>query len=354
MTREQHQHSANGGKLDRSQLRVIETEQRPFIRYGIPALQAELQQGKPLRQLPLADSLPGGGESEPVDIYGLNLTYAEQRALNAVMWLLHKTGYSGHAANARADRARLEQDYGYRGPLPVLLLDGWGPYLEAYGVGKGSSGRFHSNQRSEAEEALFALAEPRQIWLQWRLNDRFYALEGPEMLVKPQRLYSGMTEEQATAQRETGRGATMTGLRIDIGPLIMVGLERGSELFALLPADLFDQINSLFNKARISNAVPLFIKYVLTWDLPEFRTKQSTLAHKLYLDYYLEQRKPAKLRARLEECFHAALKLGFLLEQPTAEIPALGDPRDPVYRFRPNPEMCSRLRADLRRQEAAA
>lgn len=284
------------------------------------------------RQLLLSEGLQGTELDDQIEITGLDLTVAEDRALHACLRLLDGTGYKGNLPPLEVNSP------GYKGhyTLPRLQTS-WPEYLEAFGLEPGTKGK----ARIEAINALEALQKPRRI----AYRRRYWTGKGKERkaisdvivtqspLIRLSKVYKALEDDQAE-QIMAGREmpGRVTNVVIEFSPLL---IDRIESFYLLKPVALHQEIESHLGSRRISPAVPLFAQWLLTKNRTPVRIGKKLLAERLRLYSLLEQRKPALLQDRLQQAIQTAQALGYLRAW---EEDAFG-----VYTFHLNPERCLRI-----------
>lgn len=295
------------------------------------------------RQLVLSEP---PAEPADIEITGLSLTVAEDKALSALQILLHRTGYQGNLQATEVESAI----YQGRFTLPRLQFTP-SEYLEAYGL-KQHKGKYRGWQREEALQALQLLAEKQRtiVYKRARYHGKGQARKKLYDVIRHKGTilqivegYKDLEEEEAT---RIEAGEVLPGrvrkLAIQFGPLIMDNIET---FFLLKPAKLHQEIEDLLGPKRISRSVSLFIEWLLIWNRTPVKIRRDELARRLRLHNLIEQRKPSELKRQLLECCETAKALGFLLEY---REDAFG-----VLTFQLNPERCKRLGQEAEEAEAA-
>ena len=285
-----------------------------------------------VRQLLLTEGMEGTELDNQIEITGLDLSVTEDKALHAILRLLDGTGYKGNMPPEEIT----PRGYRERISLPRLQIS-WSEYLEAYGLSSQTKGK----GRLEAIEALEALQKLRRV----AYRRRYLTGEGKSRrrlsdvvvtqspLIRLTKVYRGLEEEEAdqiiAGQDIPGR---VTSLVIEFSPLLV---DRIESFYLLKPVTLFQEIEDHLGSRRISQAVPLFLQWLMTKNTPTVRIAKKLLAERLRLQALLEQRKPSLLDKRLQEAIQTAQTLDYLLAY---EEDAFG-----VYTFHLNPERCSRI-----------
>lgn len=282
------------------------------------------------RQLLLTEGLEGTELDSQIEITGLDLTVAEDKALHACLRLLDQTGYQGNLPPLEM------YSQAYRGSytLPRLQIS-WPEYLEAYGLQGNTKGK----ARKDAIDALEALQQPRRIVYSRR---RPYSEKGKKLyeaivtqspVIKLSKIYPELDEEEMEQLRAghdlPGR---VTSLVIEFSPLL---IDRIESFYLLKPVGLFDEIEEYLGSKRYSPAVSLFAQWLLTKNYTPVRIAKELLAEKLRLHALLEQRKPSLLQSRLQQAIDTSLAMELLLGYDQDDFG--------VYTFHLNPERCLRI-----------
>ncbi len=275
---------------------------------------AELQKfgkGSEVKQLLLSE--PEASEPVDLEVAGLDFTVSEDKAFSALQILLDSTNYQGNEQGQETYSSRFKGSY----MLPRLSFT-YSEYFEAYGLKK-YGGRYQGAVAKEALEALRSLAEKHRTIAykrgryEGKARKKVYDIiryKGP--LIEIVEGYQGLNEEEAS---QVMAGVDMPGrvtrLAVQFGPLIVDTIET---FYLIKPVGLHKEIEDLLGGKRYSPAVSLFLSWLLMRNTKTFRIRKEELARVLRLDYLLEQRKPAMLQKRLEECCETARALGYLLD----------------------------------------
>lgn len=289
-------------------------------------------------------------EERAAESFGLILSMAEDRALSALQNLLSRTEYQGN----RPGQENIQTDFGQQ-PL-IRLVFTWSEYFEAYGLEK-RNGKYSGKAYQEAREALETLgSQVRTVGIKsGRYEDQgpkrrkvFDYIVSKRPLIDLTKLYKGLSPEEG-AEVEAGKPLLnrVTKLVVEVSGLLLYEIEKN---FVIKPANLYREIEECLKGKKGTNknksqAISLFIQYLLTLDLPEIQMKPETLAEILRLDYYLRNRKRKELKKRFQECFETALELDYLLEEVTENVSG-------NFVFKLNPDRCKRLGFKKEKQEA--
>ncbi len=302
---------------------------------------AELQKfgkGSEVKQLLLSE--PEASEPVDLEVAGLDFTVSEDKAFSALQILLDSTNYQGNEQGQETYSSRFKGSY----MLPRLSFT-YSEYFEAYGLKK-YGGRYQGAVAKEALEALRSLAEKHRTIAYKRsryessgkARKKVYDIiryKGP--LIEIVEGYQGLNEEEAS---QVMAGVDMPGrvtrLAVQFGPLVVDTIDT---FYLIKPVDLHKKIEDLFGGKRYSPAVPLFVNWLLMKNRKTWQIRKEELAHVLRLDYLLEQRKPAMLQKRLEECCETAKALGYLLEYREDEYGKL-------LILKLNPKRCGRISSE--------
>lgn len=310
----------------------------PDFRAG---MRTELQkfghEKKKTRQLILGEDSELEDLDKDVEIYGLDLSVSEDKALHAIQKLLAKTDYKGNIAG----ETRQITAFKWEGYLPGLYIT-YSEYYQAYGLKPDKDGRYHGAQAQDALSALRSLAEARRIYYKrdtWtgtgknkrKLHD---IIKTTTPLIIIHEAFKGLEAEEAETVLSGGDlpQKRETKLLITVTPLLVDEIDT---FFLLKPSALHDEIQALYSGKRVSRTISLFIEWLLTKNKKSYPVSKDTLAVILRLDYLVEQRKPTLLNKKIQEALEVALKLRFLLDY---EETSTG-----LINLTLNPERCSRI-----------
>ena len=274
---------------------------------------AELQKFEDIteaRQLLLSEDY-SGEEATEVEVTGLDFSVSENKAFSALQVLLDKTDYQGNLPGLSIYSEYYKNNF----VLPRLSMT-FSEYLDAYGLQKGSNGRYSRAQRDGALKALESLTGPRRIVYERkyykgkrRVSDMVVARSPLISLLEG---YKELEEPEAQAIRDgQSNSLRVTKLVVEFSPLFV---DRLDTFYLLKPVRLHQEIQDQTGKARISRAVSLFIEWLLTKNTKTVRISRDDLATKVRLEYLIKQRKPALTKERLDEAFQVAKDLGYLLD----------------------------------------
>ena len=283
-----------------------------------------------------------------VDGFGLDLTTEEDRALTAVQIMLSRLNYGANGESF--------ESIGFKGRFRSLRLSfTWTEFYDAYGLRPGTNGRYGGERVKRARNALLkGLTKPRRIAYERRyfkmrdgqpcpLTD-IIRVTSPILTVIEG--YEGLNEEEAIRVRAgEDLPERVTRLGVEVSPMLsdMIG-----SYYLLKPNRLHEEIEQYAGRRRVSRSVSLFIEWLLTFNRPKIFVHRQKLAVRLRLSKLIEQRKHKILDARLDECFDAALKLGYLTKWRQSD--------QGVLTFHLNPERCpkSLYRSDESRKTCDA
>lgn len=279
---------------------------------------------------------------------GLTLTVPEERALEAVLYLLDKrTDYHGETEIFPGDTG-----YKWNKTVPQIQVS-YTDYFEAYGL-KRYQGRYHGKRREEAIEALFNLSTKRHAILYERAYIHrgkrvadIIKVTGTLLNVISGSRYERLTETEA-AQVRAGQeplGTEREGAFIITASPLIVDQVFSSHIVKTLR--IREAIQKALDKRKISQSTPLFINYLLTIDKETFRVNKDTLINRLRLQADIDSRHWDRIEKKLEEAFLAAELLAYITQPP--DMDRLG-----CYTFHLNPEKCTRIQAKQKRLEDRA
>ena len=315
---------------------------QPYYRAG---LNLELQKFTPkddIRQLIL-------GESPETDnnlqIYGLDLSVSEEKALHAIQILLDRTNYEGNLPGEIVQSS----GWKYDGYLPKLSMT-FTEYYEAYGLTK-IRGQYQGRQASESLQALHNLAESRSICYRRQRREGkgkksrlvYDVVRVTKPLISFMEGYYDLEEEEAD-QVIAGESLPLkrkNKLVIEVSPLLV---DQIDSFYLLKPTALFKEIQALQPGKRPSTININFINWLLTKNHQTVRINKSTLIDRLPpLKKLKERRRTAELKDRIQEALESAKTLEYLLnyeEEPTG-----------LLILTLNPDRCQRIKLKTTEEE---
>ena len=327
-----------GKKTKASLPRALESEAQAIQPYYRAGMRAELQKfgsSQQAIQLLLGEDSEMAPENK-LEIYGLDLSVSEDKALNAIQKLLDKTDYQGNTPGEQITSTAFK----WEGYIPKLSIT-YSDFYEAYGLKK-TKGQYQGRQAQEALLALKSLTETRRIcykrdkWIgsgktRRQLHD---IIRATEPLI---RIVEGFTDLETAEAEIVLSGQDLpkrrqTRLLIECSPLLVDEIDT---FHLLKPSALFSEIQALYPGRRISRTNPLFIEWLLTLDKPRWQISIKSLAHKLRLDSLIDQRKSTRLDEKIQEALQVAKETGYLLEYSEKSIG--------LIELTLNPEKCKRI-----------
>ena len=276
------------------------------------------------------------------DIYGLNLSWSETKALCSVQKLLDRTDYQGHVKTRKIPTILGEFC------VPIIYCD-IPTYLTAYGLKKNTKARFNRRQRDEAIKALESLTKLKKICFERRyfepskkgrkkgqwMSD-FLVTEA--RLIRLYKLYSYPSSNEEAQKLRLLQDSTRRAryLEISCSPLFVDQIDRQ---YLEKPENLFDEIEKAVGNKNRKSPKPIYnlILLLLQSDLQEYKIKKENLAYKLELQYLVLTRQQSRLESDIQEVIAIASQLGYLLGSRY-------DDQKQIYHLYPNPEKCSRLK----------
>lgn len=323
---------------------VVVSGQTPLYKAALYAEQTKFGKPRDQYQMTLAEAQTDWTPDDWGPL-GIAPTVDEDKALSAIQILLDRTGYKG---NLPPDRI-VSAAFRWEGNLPNLAFT-WPEYLEAYGLRRDAKGQFPRHQEDRAKAALLSLTRPRRIlytrtrYVGGQRRHDVIACEKP--LVELIEGYQDLTNQELAEVRAGRRPERASRLILQPSPLLLDSLET---FHLYKPANLHQQIEDLVARKKGKRTRPirshsLFIQFLHTIDLAEFRVSRERLVDTLRLSKYRDQRKLSQAYQQIDECLAIAQELGFILSH---QEDALG-----VITMRLNPEKLSRVRARLDRTAA--
>jgi hypothetical protein len=321
------------------QPRAITSESQAIQPYYRAGMRAELQKfgySQEVRQLMLGEDTDIQDPEKRLEIYGLDLSLSEDKALHAVQKLLDRTNYKGNTPGQQITSTAFK----WEGFIPRLSIT-YSDYYEAYGLKKNKD-QYQGRQAQEALLALRSLTETRRICYKrdkWtgsgkgkrKLSD---IIRATEPLIRIVEGFKDLDAEEAEIITSGGElpKRRQTKLLIECSPLLV---DQIDSFYLLKPSALFSEIQALAPGKRISKTDYLFIQWLLTLDKKTWQVSTKALANKLRLDYLITQRKPTLINTKLQEALQVAKETGYLLDYEEKPIGLL------VLTL--NPEKCKRI-----------
>ena len=327
------------------QAEPITTVQKPLmIKAG---LHTELQKFGDSRQLTFEDlfeelignniNLKEAVQRKSIEVIGLDITLAQQKALHAIQSLLTQTDYKGNIGNTERYRSKKDNPFKFSGNVPGLKFNP-SEYLDAYGVGKRKTIRgkeeYFANERAEALRALRDLHEQQYLLIYERKYREKNQKGKPEEKVDIIRTtnslihiiegYKGLTASEAEKIKAGHEGtATDNKLKtIAVLPCPML-VDQVDTYFVLKPANCYQEIKLL--NPHASKYVYRFIDYLMAQVAQRESRSRGTgnkdwkikinyqkLAANLRMDSWLKTRNWKAIRGSLQKCYDTAQKLGYL------------------------------------------
>jgi len=271
-----------------------------------------------------------------VEVFGLDLSVSEDKALSAIQILLDQTDYQGNLPGEQIESTA----YQYDGFIPKISMT-FSEYYEAYGLKK-IRDQYQGRQAQEALHALRSLAETRRICYRRRkrvgkgkasrlVND---VIRVHKPLISFMEGYKDLEEDEAQ-QVIDGQDLPQkrqTKLVIEVSPLLV---DQIDSWYTLKPTTLHTEIQALLPGRRISRTISLFIEWLLTLDKQSMKISKSNLATKLRLDSLIKQRKTSLIDKRIQEAIQVAKELEYLLDYKEEPIGLLD--------FTLNSKKCQRI-----------
>lgn len=292
---------------------------------------------------------PEVAKQKASEVTGFDWTLTEQVAYHGLSILLARTGYKGDLSQTR------DTIFGENQRV-IGIVTSWPDICEACGLERNKAGKYAGKLVDDLKRAVLeGLPKPKNICVkqayQKGKETRYNVIQGEIKPIDVIKGYRGLREEEAS-QVEQGKTITpkVNRLLILFHPLALREIES---FYSLIPVSLYQDIKRILPgyKGRI---VPLFLRWLLSTDLPEIKIKGERLARILKIDYLLNPKEskqsrhgPQKkrLKEELTKCFTVAKELGFLLDF-REELGGV------FYFLKPNPDNLPRLERKLKLIEA--
>ncbi len=234
---------------------------------------------------------------------GVELSYAENRALFAVQKLLDETGFKG---NARPLKLPHGNPYHSKKSVPVLNVK-IAEYLNAYGVRKTKTGRgkneYSAQGRRSALAALESLAK-KKFLLVYKREQYHESQKGR----KDSTDLIEVVDHLVTVKKADGQ------LIIEPSPILS---DQHDTYYMSVPADLYTAVLPDRQKSSVLFIEYLFYHYEMQRRSEKIKqylvTRQmETIAHAIGLGNLIETRQTKKLRTVLNKYYESAKQQGYL------------------------------------------
>jgi len=246
-------------------------------------------------------------QSREIEVYGLDLSVSEDKALHAIQVLLAKTEFKGNIPGDKVESL----EYHYSGLLPRLSMT-YSDYFEAYGL----QGQYNGRQYQEALQSLKSMAETRAISYKKTIRDpkgkkpdKYDIIRVHKPLVSFIEGFKDLEQDEA-AQVLEGLDLPQkrqTKLVIELSPLLVDQIDT---FYLLKPEALHTEIKQLKAGGKAPRAVSLFIEWLLTKNSREVKISDYNLAVALRIGHMRKYRK----EAYLQEAFKTAKDLEYLID----------------------------------------
>lgn len=277
-----------------------------------------------------------------VEVVGVDLTDAQNKAVFAVQSLLNNTDYRGNLPGRQVDNK--ENTFKFSGSVPVLKFTP-AEYFEAYGVGKRATSRgymeYNANERAEALKALRDLHVNKFLFYYerryWGKNNKGQEEELFDVIrtVRPLIIIIEGYEALTRSERDTLRSGATTQetedkLKVIVIELSPIFVDQIKSYFVVKPANCYQEIKLLAPHA--SKYVSRFIDYLRSevakreiaskgkgnqnWAI---KVNYETLAYTLRMYSWIKGKQWNQIRGSLKKCYETAKQLGYLLDYKTIQ-----------------------------------
>jgi hypothetical protein len=284
----------------------------------------------------LLDDTQKNIKEKSIDVFGIDITQAQEQALHAIQDLLTKTNYMGNIPGAEM----IDQGFHFTGYLPALEFTP-AEYLEAYGLTKYQTGRgkdeYSSAERALALGALVDLAKKSFLFVYkrhyWKENEKtkqrepvIDRIETIAPLIKVMRGWEALTRAE---DKSLDAGAAtektdekLTSIAIQPAPIMVQDINN---LFVLKRANYAQEIKFLAPHA--SKYTYRLINWLMTQAELKRRAKEpltikeniEEIAYHLRMDAYVKTRQFKRIRQILTKSYKIAQDLGYLLSYSTVQ-----------------------------------
>ncbi len=144
--------------------------------------------------------------------------------------------------------------------------------------------------------------------------------------------------EKAISGQELGQKKRRTRYKVRPDPIMYRLLDK---LYVRKSITQYEEIQALHPGEKLKESTQAFLNYVQSLDFSKLEIGRDTLAERMKLYTYIQQRKRTLINSRIDEALEDALRTRYILryhEEPTGLLI--------IYL---NPEKCSRLQAKLDR-----
>lgn len=277
--------------------------------------------------------IKAAAEERGIEVVGMDITAAENKAWFACLTLLAETDYQGNLPSR--ELAGQSNSFLYSGSVPVLRFE-TAEYLRRYGVGGRETGRrgfeFNANERAEALKALRALNDKRFLFYYRRRywtkdgREQFQVIKTVRPLLTITEGYEALTraESEAVISGETSPETEqkLTTIAIEPAPIVV---DQIKSYFVLKPANCYQEVKLVAPHA--SKYVYRLIDYLIVEAELLRRRKEplvieislKALAYKLRMNAWIDSRSWRQIRGSLSKCYEIAKRLGYLQSYETVQ-----------------------------------
>jgi len=275
-------------------------------------------------------------KKKSIDVFGIDITQAQEQALHAIQALLTKTNYMGNIPGTEI----IDQGFHFTGYLPALEFTP-AEYLEAYGLTKYQTGRgkdeYSSAERALALRALVDLARKSFLFVYkrhyWKENEKtkqrepvIDRVETIAPLIKIMRGWEALTRAEdkgldaGAATEKTDE--KLTSIAIQPAPIMVQDI---NSFFVLKRANYFQEIKFLAPHA--SKYTYRFINWLMYQAELKRQHKEplvvkiglEDLAYILRMDAYVKTRQFKRIGQILTKSYKIAQDLGYLVSYSTVQ-----------------------------------
>jgi hypothetical protein len=298
-------------------------------------------------------------KEKSIEVIGIDITQAQNQALEAIQNILTRTNYEGNVPGTDI----IDAGFKFSGRLPAIEFKP-AEYLEAYGVEKILTGRgkeeFNTRERTRALQALVELAKKQFLFVYkrwyWKENEKtkkrewvhdriqtisplFRITEGWEALNR----IEGMTLDGGGSTKAID--AKFRAIAIEPAPIMVQDINR---YFVLKPANWAQELKLLEHKPSV------FTYRLIEWLMSQAEEKRrhkdvlviniglEALAYKLRMGAYVKTRQHKRIKQILVKSYKTAKELGYLSGYATVR----GETMD-LERLELNPEKYPSCKAEL-------
>jgi len=337
------------------------SKEASLVKVGLHTELQKFGHRPPSKQLGLFDSLLDETKKEitekSIEVIGLDISQAQNRALFAIQKLFTETSYKGNIPGREED----SRAFHFKGYLPALEFSP-AQYLEAFGLTKHKTARgweeYSGDDRRDALRALIDLAKQsfilvykRKYWIteKGKREEKVDRIETIAPLLRITRGWEALTKyEDKTLDRGQATRAIdekLKAIAIEPAPILVQDIHS---YFVLKPANYIQEINLLY---PWPDRPSKFTFYLIDWLIAQAEIKRRNnqpllikmnfieIAYALRMDVYIKTNQLKRIKQILGKGYKIARELGYLKSYSTIQ----GQTKE-LERLELNPEKFERIK----------